>query len=58
MESDPLKAPPVLNDDIAYTDWKFDLSMWEMYTKVEAKHKRSCGVSVSKWKSKKESTSS
>ena len=39
MESDPLKAPPVLNDDIAYTDWKFDLSMWEMYTKVEARRR-------------------
>ena len=39
MDSDPLKAPPVLNDEICYTDWKFDLSMWQMYTKVEAERR-------------------
>ena len=39
MESDPFKTPPVLNDNISYTDWKFDLEMWKMYTKLEDKRK-------------------
>ena len=39
MESDPFKTPPVLSDDISYTDWKFDLEMWKIYTKLEPTRK-------------------
>ena len=32
-----LKTPPLLTDDISYDDWKADLSIWKLFTELEAK---------------------
>ena len=31
------KNPPLLTDDISYTDWKTDLSIWELFTELDKK---------------------
>ena len=32
-----IKTPPILRDDSNYTEWKWDLSVWELYTDLEEK---------------------
>ena len=39
MMADDLKNPPILSDDVEYSDWKADLEIWELYTTL-AKSKR------------------
>ena len=37
--AEALKGPPILSDDVEYSDWKADLEIWELYTSL-AKKKR------------------
>ena len=35
--ADSLKNPPVLSDDVEYSEWKNDLDIWELYTNLDKK---------------------
>ena len=35
--TDALKNPPVLTDDVEYSNWKADLTIWGLYTSLEKK---------------------
>ena len=37
MDFKEIKAPPPMKDDLPYSDWKYEMQVWEKFTSYEKK---------------------